>query len=62
MAADTSATRDEARSALNPYFVRMCFLFGAIPPTAPMSIPTDAKFANPQSTYVQNQAGSTNTS
>ena len=29
---------------------RPYFLFGAIPPTAPIRIPTEAKFANPHST------------
>ena len=52
IAADIRATSAAANIVFSPYSDRISFLFGAIPPTAPITIPIEAKFANPQRTYV----------
>jgi hypothetical protein len=52
MAADIRATSAATNIVFTPYSDNISLLFGAIPPTAPITIPIEAKFANPQRTYV----------
>ena len=52
IAADISATKVAPNKALSPKADKIGFFPGAIPPTPPIRIPIEAKFAKPHNTYV----------